>query len=194
MQSLFGKLSLSLSHPQRAEIKQGIYAALMCTRHITNWENKCKGNKQLTPTHFLSKLFSKKPPETLPPKMLKTTVLVLALLFCVANCGPLFDGEKSDKIDVQGNRFCLTCCGPPPCCGYCGMAVAVIDPQGSHNSQPDSVLSIDPQGSHNSQPDRVHYQNRFCLTCCGPPPCCSYCRWSVEIGMLFSVPMYQRVQ
>lgn len=86
---------------------------------------------------------------------------------------------------LMDNNFCLTCCGPPPCCNCCGLNwLCDVKP----------ILEVVPK-KRQSLVDLINpitWPPTVCLMCCGPPPCCSTCGLGgiEESSNTFTIPPY----
>ncbi|XP_067686028.1 uncharacterized protein [Haliotis asinina] len=89
---------------------------------------------------------------------MKSTILLMLLFAGIVPITGLSPIKKP-------SRYCLMCCGPPPCCHYCGMYKALTGKRDS------------PKLRAGGRGPGDQLLGRPCYNCyvCGPKPCCIQC-------------------
>ncbi|XP_046572773.1 uncharacterized protein LOC124280834 [Haliotis rubra] len=91
--------------------------------------------------------------------MMKSSTLLMLLFACIVPITGLL------PIKSKPSRFCPMCCGPPPCCNYCGFYKGLTEKRDSQK-----LRAVRP-----GRGDK--FIGRPCYNCyvCGPKPCCIQC-------------------
>ncbi|CAF1193793.1 unnamed protein product [Adineta ricciae] len=102
------------------------------------------------------------------PSYLLAAFLLIFVLGCI------------HSSELNREKRCATCCGPPPCCNCCGL------PKCGFNFNLTDLINLTTEStvvtSTVSTPVSRVTRPPMCLTCCGKPPCCNTCGLDIKLN------------